>query len=1067
MHTPLNNIAVDPEHALIRRARAQIEAAEWRAGPTPQRVGRYLILSKLAEGGMGVVYRAEQDNPRREVALKVISPGHTSSRSWRRFESEIEVLARMQDPGIINIFDAGIAETEFGRQAYFAMELVDGHEITTFAQHHALSTDQRLELLIQVCDAIQHAHQRGILHRDLKPSNVLVDDNQRIKVLDFGVARVMDRSAQNTVEITNTQHLPGTLPYMSPEQVDPAVGVLDVRSDVYSLGVLGYQLLTGHMPYDVHNKSEWQVAQIIKEAQPAALSAFTGWFPRPLELIFAKALEKDPDRRFASAAELASELRRYLLGEKIQTRGPTAWQRVRQIIHRYRRPLTAAAGLTLGIIMITTAAYWYLQAQARRESDARQTAMPVVGYAQFIQNAADALHANNVPALKDQLARCTPSARDWEWYWLNNQAQATPPGEPLGVSEVLATSPDGNFVLGLISRLVSARPGINAVVIMDARTRTIVANAGVVPTPVERTALHVAVRNQWAAICFPPRDVVRVVSLATGEIITLPNLHDRTITALALAGPPDNPHLVTAGAERNLHVHDIVTDELLQSWPIPTRVTALAASPAGHVLAAGDRDGLLTLWDLDATTPLQTAWIHNAEITHIRFAPTANAVATASEAGALAIFDHTTGQSRMLRASGDTVLDIAWSHDGTRLALATRQTLQLYDTCRFTELAALRDSAHAPASAIFSSDHAHLLTGTRSGLLQTWPLTPPPYHTFGYNCVQEAASWSSTTFNPDGSLVAGCTSTGALLILDARTGAVRRHYQPDRPPNRFTAIDFLPHENVLLIGTLDNDLLLYDTHAGQLLHAIPNAHPAPTDETQYEISAGGRLVRLIEPGIATVTCDAVGRRAATVGGDRSIRIWNLLNMSLERVLEPKLGAVIDLAFDRTGERLASVSIRDTLVWDLVDGRVLWEIPAGGSNVLFLPRTSPQEHADQRRLAIFDERRARIWRPATGEELATFPLDGGAVSAAINPDGTRLAVGHSDAFGRGRVTLWRLPDGERLLTLYDAPAGAVESIAFSPDGQQIAASGAGFALKVWSIADAVAAQPSTDTVGAPD
>src|SRR5882672_9650253 len=219
--------------------------------PAPQqtsieKIGRYTITRLIGEGGMGAVYEAEQDQPKRTVALKVIKPGMASPELLRRFAQESQALGRLQHPGIAQIYEAGTADAGYGPQPYFAMEFIRGKGLRDNVEERHLNTRDRLEIVAKVCDAVHHAHQRGLIHRDLKPGNILVDETGQPKILDFGVARVTDRDAQATSQ-TDVGQLIGTLAYMSPEQVLADPLELDIRSDVYALGVILYELLSGRM----------------------------------------------------------------------------------------------------------------------------------------------------------------------------------------------------------------------------------------------------------------------------------------------------------------------------------------------------------------------------------------------------------------------------------------------------------------------------------------------------------------------------------------------------------------------------------------------------------------------------------------------------------------------------------------------------------------------------------------------------------------------------------------------------------------------------------------------------
>lgn len=307
----------------------------------PNEIGRYRILRLIAQGGMGAVYEAEQDRPRRTVALKVIRPGLASVSVLRRFELESQVLARLQHPGIAQIYDAGTADFGFGTQPFFAMELIRGRGLLQYAVEGRLDVQARIELLAKVADAIEHAHQKGIIHRDLKSANILVDEAGQPKVLDFGVARATDSDVQATMG-TDIGQLVGTLSYMSPEQIAGDPAAIDPRSDVYTLGVVLYELLTGRLPYETAGKTIPELAQVIRDREPTRLSSIDKFYRGDVETIVAKALEKEKERRYASAADFAEDLRRYLRGEPIAARQPTTLYQIRKFARRN-------PGLVLGL----------------------------------------------------------------------------------------------------------------------------------------------------------------------------------------------------------------------------------------------------------------------------------------------------------------------------------------------------------------------------------------------------------------------------------------------------------------------------------------------------------------------------------------------------------------------------------------------------------------------------------------------------------------------------------------------------------------------------------------------
>ncbi|MEM1447586.1 MAG: serine/threonine-protein kinase [Planctomycetota bacterium] len=337
-------------------------------------IDRYELVERIGEGGMGVVWAAEQREPvRRRVALKVIKLGMDTERVVARFEAERQALARMEHPHIAAVLDGGA--TRFGRP-YFVMELVAGVPITRYCDERGLGLRGRLELFLQVCSALQHAHQKGVVHRDIKPSNVLVtevDGAPHAKVIDFGIARVTDDERPLETRLTERVEVIGTLEYMAPEQASGGSQDVDTRADVYSLGVLLYELLTGERPFelpDARRQSMDLLLRAIREQDPERPSSRVSETPSPsgrqatrvqrpgidsrqlrsalaseLDWIALKALEKDRERRYPSAAGLASDVERYLAGDTILARPPSRSYRVKKFVGRNRGAVAAAAGM--------------------------------------------------------------------------------------------------------------------------------------------------------------------------------------------------------------------------------------------------------------------------------------------------------------------------------------------------------------------------------------------------------------------------------------------------------------------------------------------------------------------------------------------------------------------------------------------------------------------------------------------------------------------------------------------------------------------------------------------------
>jgi len=1037
-------------------------------------IGRYQLLELIGEGGMGLVYLAEQKEPvRRKVAFKIIKPGMDSKQVIARFEAERQALAVLDHPNIAHVFDAGTTET--GRP-YFVMEFVKGTSIIRYCDDNKVTIESRLRLFEQVCDAVHHAHQKGIIHRDLKPSNILVsvhDDQAVPKIIDFGIAKAITQPLTDKTFVTFQGQLLGTPEYMSPEQVDFATQDVDTRSDIYSLGVVLYELLAGVLPFEselFEQAGLLEIQQTIREQEPAspsirltclgekaktiAASRGTQVVPlarrlhRELEWIPLKAMRKDRCRRYKSASEMAGDIRNYLNGNPLLAGPETTIYRVQKFVRRHAGSVATVAlvatavvlGLIVSTLMYFRAESMRVQAEQAREKESFARTQETAARVQAQE--AEKI-AQEQRTLAEQAEQATKAkAEELRRALYANSIQLADAkyreGYTFRVRELLESSP--NDLRGWEwNRLNYLRD--ESIITLSGTS-----DSSIRPVWGKDDCIYAAVLNpDGKRIVSGHYDgTIRVWNSATGKKLKEFRAHDGEI--LSMAASANGRRVVSGSSDKTVKVWDAETFEEVRTirGHAEPGIAAVAVSPDATLIASsawGER--VLRVWDAQTGSELMTLGDRKSDVERIAFSPDGKRIISGDRAGDVKIWDATTGEMlTAIHAHPDSIGCVAINSDGSRIASAgsTDKLIKVWDAHTGVQVASLSGDREQPGGSLaFSPDGKHIVSGWGNHIRMWETGTGSGLRTLhGHE-----GGITALAFSLDGKRIISGSADGTAKLWDVSADREATKLMVHQGPLDSISVAFSPDAK-RMVSNVDGMVKVWNVDAGVELMTLHGSVAGYQRRGSVVFSPDGRLIGASIPG-------------------GTIKVWDAGTSARVVTLRAAGQQVWDLAFSPDNKRLAGANVPSgryqtkgvVKIWDVSNGNEIMVLPLGE-----LMPMSVAFSADGKYIAsglyvvpsrqggsVKEGGAVKVWDASSGTEVMTMTRqDGPVLCVAFSPDGKLITSGNHIM----TANIWDAATGVERMTL-GGHNGAIYSVMFSPDGRRILTASDDRTAKVWDVA----------------